>query len=282
MGSLGILIPPSIPLIVFGIATEQNIGDLFLAGILPGILAGVMLLGMAVFVAWKNGYGNAGEGFRISNVDKLKAFRDAILALALPFLVLGGIYSGWFTPTEAAAVAVAYSLVVSLVIYREIKISQLWEVTLSSVKTSAMVMFIIANGILFTFVLASERIPGSISETITAWDLQPWQFLILVNILLLFVGCVMETSSAILILAPILLPIAMELGIDPIHFGIIVVMNLEIGMITPPLGLNLFVASGMSGMSVMRVAKAAIPSALVLLTALALVTFVPFFATAFV
>ncbi|MDN6747832.1 MAG: TRAP transporter large permease subunit, partial [Brevibacterium sp.] len=148
--------------------------------------------------------------------------------------------------------------------------------------TSAMVMFIIANGILFTFVLASERIPGSISATITDWDLQPWQFLILVNILLLFVGCVMETSSAILILAPILLPIAMELGIDPIHFGIIVVMNLEIGMITPPLGLNLFVASGMSGMSVIKVAKAAIPSALVLLTALALVTFVPFFATAFV
>ena len=281
-GSLGILIPPSIPLIVFGIATEQNIGDLFLAGVLPGILAGVMLLGMAVFVAWKKGYGHAGVGFRMSNKDKLKAFRDAILALALPFLVLGGIYSGWFTPTEAAAVAVAYSLVVSLLIYREIKISQLWEVTLASVKTSAMVMFIIANGILFTFVLASERIPGQISTTITEWDLQPWQFLILVNILLLFVGCVMETSSAILILAPILLPIAMELGIDPIHFGIIVVMNLEIGMITPPLGLNLFVASGMSGMSVVGVAKAALPSALVLLAALALVTFVPFFATAFV
>lgn len=178
--------------------------------------------------------------------------------------------------------AVAYSLVVSLLIYREIKISQLWEVTLASVKTSAMVMFIIANGILFTFVLASEQIPGQISTTITEWDLQPWQFLILVNILLLFVGCVMETSSAILILAPILLPIAMELGIDPIHFGIIAVMNLEIGMITPPLGLNLFVASGMSGMSVIGVAKAAIPSALVLLAALALVTFVPFFATAFV
>jgi C4-dicarboxylate transporter DctM subunit len=158
-GSLGILIPPSIPLIVFGIATEQNIGDLFLAGVLPGILAGVMLLGMAVFVAWKKGYGHAGVGFRMSSKDKWKAFRDAILALALPFLVLGGIYSGWFTPTEAAAVAVAYSLVVSLLIYREIKISQLWEVTIASVKTSAMVMFIIANGILFTFVLASERIP---------------------------------------------------------------------------------------------------------------------------
>ena len=278
-GSLGILIPPSIALIVFGIATEQNIGDLFLAGIVPGLLAGFMLLAMVIFVAWKKGYGHAGQAFRLSSSDRLRAFRDAILALALPFLVLGGIYSGWFTPTEAAAVAVAYSLIVSLIIYREIKFSQLWSITLSSVKTSAMVMFIIANGILFTFVLASERIPGQISTTITEWDLQPWQFLILVNILLLFVGCVMETSSAILILAPILLPIAVEMGIDPIHFGIIVVMNLEIGMITPPLGLNLFVASGMSGMSVTGVAKAAIPSALVLLAALAVVTFVPFLST---
>ncbi|MGJ7539095.1 TRAP transporter large permease [Brevibacterium luteolum] len=281
-GSLGILIPPSIALIVFGIATEQNIGDLFLAGILPGLLAGIMLLGMVVLVAWKKGYGHAGQAFRLSNSDRWRAFRDAILALALPFLVLGGIYSGWFTPTEAAAVAVAYSLVVSLVIYREIKVSQLWSITLMTVKTSSMVMFIIANGILFTFVLASERIPGQISTAITEWQLQPWQFLILVNILLLFVGCVMETSSAILILAPILLPIAVEMGIDPIHFGIIVVMNLEIGMITPPLGLNLFVASGMSGMSVTGVAKAAIPSALVLLAALAIVTFVPFLSTALI
>ncbi len=281
-GSLGILIPPSIPLIVYGIATEQNIGDLFIAGVLPGILAGLMLLAMVVFVAWKKGYGHAGKEFKLSAADRFKAFRDAILAILLPVVVLGGIYSGLFTPTEASAVAVGYSLVVSLLIYREIKFSELWEVTIASARTSAMVMFIIANGILFTFVLASERIPGQISSTIAAWDLQPWQFLVLVNILLLFVGCVMETSSAILILAPILLPIAMELGVDPIHFGIIVVMNLEIGMITPPLGLNLFVASGMSGMSVLQVAKAAIPSALVLIAALAIVTFVPFFSTAFI
>lgn len=241
-----------------------------------------MLLAMVVFVAWKKGYGHAGKEFKLSAADRFKAFRDAILAILLPVVVLGGIYSGLFTPTEASAVAVGYSLVVSLLIYREIKFSELWEVTIASARTSAMVMFIIANGILFTFVLASERIPGQISSTIAAWDLQPWQFLILVNILLLFVGCVMETSSAILILAPILLPIAMELGVDPIHFGIIVVMNLEIGMITPPLGLNLFVASGMSGMSVLQVAKAAIPSALVLIAALAIVTFVPFFSTAFI
>jgi C4-dicarboxylate transporter DctM subunit len=281
-GSLGILIPPSIPLIVYGIATEQNIGNLFVAGVLPGLMAGLMLIVMVVFVAWKRGYGRAGKEFRASPRERLRFFRDAILALLLPVIVLGGIYSGFFTPTEASAVAVAYSLVVSLLIYRELKLGALWDVLLKSARTSAMVMFIIANGILFTFVLASERIPGSISEAIGEWGLEPWQFLVLVNVLLLFVGCVMETSSAILILAPILLPIALELGIDPIHFGIIVVMNLEIGMITPPLGLNLFVASGMSGMSVLQVAKAAIPSALVLLLALAIVTFVPFLSTALI
>ncbi|GAA2099312.1 MULTISPECIES: TRAP transporter large permease [Brevibacterium] len=281
-GSLGILIPPSIPLIVYGIATEQNIGNLFVAGVLPGLMAGLMLIVMVVFVAWKRGYGRAGKEFKASPRERLRFFRDAILALLLPVIVLGGIYSGFFTPTEASAVAVAYSLVVSLLIYRELKLGALWDVLLKSARTSAMVMFIIANGILFTFVLASERIPGSISEAIGEWGLEPWQFLVLVNVLLLFVGCVMETSSAILILAPILLPIALELGIDPIHFGIIVVMNLEIGMITPPLGLNLFVASGMSGMSVLQVAKAAIPSALVLLLALAIVTFVPFLSTALI
>ncbi|GAA2006969.1 TRAP transporter large permease [Brevibacterium samyangense] len=281
-GSLGILIPPSIPLIVYGISTEQNIGNLFVAGVLPGIVAGVLLLVMVVFVAWRRKYGLAGGEYRATGKQRLLAFRDAILALLLPVVVLGGIYSGFFTPTEASAVAVAYSLIVSLFIYKELKFRQLWDVVITSARTSAMVMFIIANGILFTFVLASERIPGTVSEAIAAWDLQPWQFLILVNILLLFVGCVMETSSAILILAPILLPIALELGIDPIHFGIIVVMNLEIGMITPPLGLNLFVASGMSGMSVLQVAKAALPSALVLLLALAIVTFVPFLSTAFI
>src|SRR5699024_7711417 len=159
--------------------------------------------------------------------------------------------------------------------YRELSFKDLGKVLLSSAKTSAMIMFIIANGILFTFVLAAERIPDQITTGITEMSLEPWQFLALVNILLLIVGCFMETSSAILILAPILLPIAMEMGVDPIHLGIIIVMNLEIGMITPPLGLNLFVASGLSGMSVLQVAKAAIPSAAVLLTALILVTYLP-------
>ncbi|WP_114906256.1 TRAP transporter large permease [Ornithinimicrobium murale] len=280
-GSLGILIPPSIPLIVYGIATEQSIGDLFMAGIIPGAVAGVMLLGMAVWVSRRRNFGEH-SGEPLPKGTRRRAFRDAILALLLPVIVLGGIYGGIFTPTEAAAAAVAYSLIVALVVYRELKIADLGKVLLTSAKTSAMIMFIIANGILFTFVLAAERIPDQVTTGIASMDLQPWQFLLMVNILLLIVGCFMETSSAILILAPILLPIAMEMGVDPIHLGIIIVMNLEIGMITPPLGLNLFVASGLSGMSVLQVAKAALPSASVLITALILVTYLPILSLALI
>ena len=276
-GSLGILIPPSIPLIVYGIATEQSIGDLFIAGILPGILAGLMLLGLVVVISRRRNYGVGADAITMTGAEKTRALRDATLSLVLPLLVLGGIYGGIFTPTEAAAMAVLYALVISLGVYREIKIPDLGSILVSSAKTSAMIMFIIANGILFSFVLTSERIPNDIAEALLALDLQPWAFLLMVTVILLIAGCFMETSSAILILAPILLPIALELGIDPIHLGIIIVMNLEIGMITPPLGLNLFVASGLTRMSVLRVAKAALPSAAVLLVALLLVTYIPWF-----
>lgn len=274
-GSLGILLPPSIPLIVYGIATEQSIGDLFIAGILPGLLAGLMLLLMVVVLSWRRGYGTGEHAVNMTRKEKFQALRDAVLSLLLPLFVLGGIYGGIFTPTEAAAMAVLYAFLVSFFVYRELSVKDLGKILLDSSRVSAMVMFIIANGILFSFVLTAERIPNDVTEALIALDLQPWSFLLLVTVILLIAGCFMETSSAILIIAPILLPIAMELGIDPIHLGIIMVMNLEIGMITPPLGLNLFVASGLSGMSVLRVAKAALPSAAVLLVALLIVTYVP-------
>ncbi|MGY2064981.1 TRAP transporter large permease [Blastococcus sp. SYSU DS0619] len=274
-GSLGILIPPSIPLIVYGIATEISIGDLFIAGILPGIMAGAMLLLMVVVISRRRNYGSGEHLVRMTHSEKLRAFRDAALSLILPAFVLGGIYGGIFTPTEAAAMAVFYALLVSLLVYREITVKDLGGILLTSAKTSAMVMFIIANGILFSFVLTSERIPNEITEAMLSLNLDKWSFLALVTVILLIAGCFMETSSAILIIAPILLPIAMELGVNPVHLGIIMVMNLEIGMITPPLGLNLFVASGLSGMSVLRVAKVALPSAAVLLAALLIVTYVP-------
>lgn len=280
-GSLGILIPPSIPLIVYGIATEVSIGDLFLAGVLPGIMAGLMLLALVVFISRRRGYGAGDEAIQMTGAERVRAFRDAFLSLLLPVFVLGGIYGGIFTPTEAAAMAVFYALIVSLIFYREIGIKDLPKILLKSARTSAMIMFIIANGILFSFVLTSERIPAEVTSLFVNLDLNKWAFLLVVNLLLLIVGCFMETSSAILILAPILLPVASELGVNPVHFGIIMVMNLEIGMVTPPLGLNLFVASGMSGMTVLQVARAAIPSALVLLIALFIVTYVPDIALAF-
>ncbi|MGH2394465.1 MAG: TRAP transporter large permease, partial [Candidatus Limnocylindria bacterium] len=275
-GSLGILIPPSITLIVYGIATEQSIGDLFIAGIIPGLVAGAMLMVMVVVVSRRRNYGTGEHMISMTTGEKLKAFRDAGLSLFLPLLVLGGIYGGIFTPTEAAAMAVFYALVISLGVYRQITVKDLGAILLASARTSAMVMFIIANGILFSFVLTSERIPNEVTEALVSLDLQPWTFLLLVTVILLIAGCFMETSSAILIIAPILLPIGISLGIDPIHLGVIMVMNLEIGMITPPFGLNLFVASGLSGMSVLQVAKASAPSALVLLGALFLVTYIPF------
>ena len=274
-GSLGILIPPSIPLIVYGISTEQSIGDLFIAGIGPGIMAGIMLLILAVVISRRKNYGTGKFAIVMTGAERFRALRDAALSLALPIFVLGGIYSGFFTPTEAAAMAVFYALIVSIFIYREIKLKDLVPVLMSSLRTSSMIMFIIAAGILFSFVLTSERIPTEVSEALLAAELSPVMFLILVNILLLIVGMFMETSSAILILAPVLLPVAMALGVDPIHFGIIMIINLEIGMMTPPLGLNLFVASGLTGLGVLQVAKAAMPSVAVLLVALLIVTFVP-------
>lgn len=272
-GSLGILIPPSIPLIVYGIATETSIGDLFIAGFGPGLLAGVLLIGLVLFTAWRRGL--RGQEIPLTRAQRIKAFRDAFLGLLLPIFVLGGIYGGVFTPTEAAAMAVLYSLIVSLFVYREMTLKDLARVTVASARMSAMIMFIIANAILFSFVLTSERIPDQITNLFINLDLSWLTFLLVVNAFLLLVGCFMETSSAILILAPIFLPVATQLGINPIHFGIIMVMNLEIGMVTPPFGLNLFVASGISKLSVVRVAKASAPSALVLLAALLVVTYVP-------
>jgi C4-dicarboxylate transporter DctM subunit len=280
-GSLGILIPPSIPLIVYGIATEESIGDLFIAGLLPGLVAGVMLLALVFVISRRRGFGTGEHAVVMTTAEKVRALRDALLSLALPGLVLGGIYGGVFTPTEAAAMAVFYAVVVSVFVYRELDLKDLGAILLSSSRTSAMIMFIIANGILFSFVLTSERIPREITELLLGYELNKWAFLLLVNVILLVAGAFMETSSAILIIAPILLPIGLELGVDPIHLGIIMVMNLEIGMVTPPLGLNLFVASGMSGMSVLQVARAAVPSALVLLVALFVVTYVPAISLAF-
>ena len=195
--------------------------------------------------------------------------------MALLVIIMGGIYGGIFTPTEAAAVSAVYALGIALFVYRDISIKHMPEVFLESAKTTVMLMFIVANALLFAHVLTTERIPQQIAEQILAVGMSPWMFLLVVNIILLVAGNFMEPTGIILILAPILFPIATELGIDPIHLGVIMVVNMEIGMVTPPVGLNLFVTSGVTGMNLVQVTRAALPWLMVLLVFLVLVTYVP-------
>ena len=207
--------------------------------------------------------------------EVMVAGRESLWGLLLLVIILGGIYGGIFTPTEAAGVSAVYAFVIATFVYRDIGMKDLPRVLVDAGRVTVMLMFIIANALLFAYVLTTERIPQSIAEQIVAWGMAPWQFLIVVNILLLAAGNFMEPTGIILILAPILFPIATQLGIDPIHLGIIMVVNLEIGMVTPPVGLNLFVTSGITGMSVMQVVRAALPWLSVLLVFLVIVTYIP-------
>jgi C4-dicarboxylate transporter DctM subunit len=271
-GTLGILIPPSIVMVVYGAATETSVGKLFMAGILPGILLGLCLM-VAIYVRAR--MLDQPRQPRASLRDVLTSGRDSLWGLLLIVIILGGIYGGIFTPTEAAAVAAVYAFLIAVLVYRDITLSKVPHVLLESGKVTIMLMFIVANALLFAHVLTTERIPQTIAETIIGWGMPAWQFLVVVNILLLIAGMFMEPTGIVLILAPILFPIAMRLGIDPVHLGIIMVVNLEIGMVTPPVGLNLFVTAGITKMSIMQVARAALPWTLVLLAFLVLITYVP-------
>ena len=271
-GTLGILIPPSIVMVVYAAATEQSVGKLFMAGVVPGLLLGLVLMVAIYIVARKM---NLPAMPRATFREFLSAARKAIWGLLLMVIILGGIYTGMFTPTEAAAVAAVYAGFVALFVYKDMTIRECPKVLLESGKLTIMLMFIIANAMLFAHVLTTEQIP----QTITAWviemGLQPWQFLLVVNIVLLVAGAFMEPSAIILILAPILFPIAVQLGIDPIHLGIIMVVNMEIGLITPPVGLNLFVTSAVTGMPLTAVVKAAWPWLMLLLSFLLVIPYVP-------
>src|SRR3990167_53006 len=271
-GTLGILIPPSIVMVVYAAVTEVSVGRLFMAGVVPGIVLGLMLM-FAVW--WRAGKLQITPPPKASMGEVFRSFRESMWGLALLVIIMGGIYGGVFTPTEAAAVSAVYALFVALVIYRDLKVKDMPEVFLESAKTTVMLMFIVANALLFAHVLTTERIPQTIAEHILAVGMSPWMFLLVVNIILLIAGNFMEPTGIILILAPILFPIATELGIDPIHLGVIMVVNMEIGIVTPPVGLNLFVTSGVTGMNLVQVARAALPWLSVLLVFLVLVTNIP-------
>ena len=310
-GTLGILIPPSIVMVVYAAATDVSVGRMFLAGVIPGIVAGLMLMiGIYVAARIKNLPAQPWAGFG----EIADAALDASWGLFLIIIILGGIYGGVFTPTEAAAVAAVYAALIALFVYRDMGplkgvpwrkpdenigaaaarnlfATVVWfvpacvhpdtrRVLVDSAKTSIMLMFIIANALLFAHVLTTERIPQVITDWMLGAGFTWWSFLIAVNLILLLGGQFMEPSGLLLIVAPVVFPIGMQLGVDPIHLGIIMVVNMEIGMITPPIGLNLFVTSGITGMSLVQVVRAALPWVGILFLFLILVTYVPILSTA--
>ena len=269
---LGVIIPPSIPMILYGVSAEVSVGELFIAGIGPGILIGLGLMAFVWVYCRIKGWGkNDGEGRQSVG----KATMKASWALLMPVIILGGIYGGVFTPTEASAVAVFYSLIVGLLIYREIKLPDLLVILRKSVLSSAVIMFIIANAGLFAFLITRAGVPDAIGHWLQDVLKSPTYFLLGVNAALFFIGMFIETSAAIIVLAPILAPVAMHFGIDPVHFGMIMVVNLAMGMITPPFGVNLFAACTVARISLDRMVKDLIPFVLVILVCLMIITYVP-------
>ena len=271
-GSLGILIPPSIVMIIYAVATSESAGKMFIAGIVPGALLALILMGL-VFVQAKRL--NIPTQPKPTSKEFWASFRDAWGGMLLVVIVIGGIYGGIFTPTEAAAVAAVYAFVAAMFFYGDLKWKEVPGVLLKAANTSAMLLYIITNAILFSFLMTSEQIPQALSHWVVSQNLEPWMFLIVVNLALLAAGQFMEPSSIILILAPLFLPIAKAMGIDPIHLGVIMTINMEIGMIHPPVGLNLFVASHLAKMGLTEVSIATLPWVFVMLLYLILITYVP-------
>src|SRR3954449_5122195 len=285
-GALGILIPPSIVMVMYSVATtgavvmgpsgervsSASVGQMFIAGVVPGLILATMLGVTTWYRAWKNDYPRMP---RASWSERLRAFRASVWGLLLIVLVLGGIYTGLFTPTEAAAVSAVYAFAIAVFVYRDMSLKDVPRVLLASANMSAMLLYIIANAVLFSFLMTSEQIPQAMAGWITDAGVGWVVFLLLVNILLLVAGNVMEPSSIVLIMAPILFPVAARLGIDPVHFGILIVVNMEVGMCHPPVGLNLYVASGITKMGITELTIAVWPWLLTMLGFLMAVTYVP-------
>ncbi len=271
-GSLGILIPPSIAMVMYSVSTNVSVGAMFIAGIVPGIALAIALGFTTWNIARKNNYPRMPKA---SAAERWLAFRESVWGLLLIVVVMGGIYSGIFTPTEAAAMAAVYAFIVAVFVYKDMPLKKIPKVLLDSASMSAMLLYIITNAVLFSFLMTSENIPQAMADWMIHQGFGPVVFLLVVNVLLLLAGNVMEPSSIILILAPILFPVAIKLGIDPIHFGILIVVNMEVGMCHPPVGLNLYVASGITKMGISELTVAVLPWLLTMLGFLAVVTYWP-------
>lgn len=271
-GSIGVIIPPSIPMVIYGVSTSTSISNLFLAGFMPGFLIGIALIIYCYFYAKKQGW--KGDERVYTTKEKLEAIWDAKWALINPIIILGGIYAGIFTPTEAAAVAAVYAFVCGVFIHKELDFRNLFATVGNACSTTATTMVILGCATAFTKILTIQQIPNMITNAIINATDNAFLILMLINILLLIVGCFMDTTPAIMVLAPILLPVATSIGLNPVHFGIIMVVNLAIGFITPPLGINLFVASRVGASPLETVTKGIIPFILVMIACLLLITYI--------
>jgi len=269
---LGVIIPPSIPMILYGVSAEVSIGELFIAGVGPGLLiGGALMLFVYLWCKWKGWGKNDGDG----RLGVGRATVQAGWALLMPVIILGGIYGGIFTPTEASAVAVAYALVVGTVIYREIGLGDIYGILKKSVISSSVIMFIIANAGLFAYLITRAGVPDAIGVWLKEVLQSPLLFLLGVNAALFLIGMFIETSAAIIVLGPILAPVAVYFGVDPVHFGIVMVVNLALGMITPPFGVNLFAACTVARLSLDRIITQLVPFVLVVLSCLMVITYMP-------
>jgi C4-dicarboxylate transporter DctM subunit len=271
-GALGILVPPSIILVLYGVSTNSSIGALFMAGIVPGVILAFMLASVTWFIAWRNNYPRLPKA---TWRERLHAFHDGIWGLMLVVIVLGGIYSGTFTPTEAAAIAAVYSFIITVFVYRELQLSEVPKVLLQAANLSSMLLYIITNAVLFSFLMTHEQIPQAMAAWIIEQHFSVWAFLLVVNVILLLAGNVMDPSSILLIMAPILFPLAVNLGVNPIHLGILMVVNMEVGLCHPPVGLNLYVGSGIAKMGISEITVAVLPWLCAMLIFLVMITYIP-------
>jgi C4-dicarboxylate transporter DctM subunit len=270
--TVGPIIPPSIPMVILGTVGELSIGALFLAGVIPGVMVGLSLLVVTYIISRRRNYPKG-------RIKSIRAFffglRDAILALLMPGIILGGILGGIFTPTEAAVVAVVYALLVSFLVYREIRWRDLPKIFIDSIVTTSIIMLVIANSAIFGWILANHQAPQAAAQIFLSISNNKWVILLLINLFLLFVGTFMETTASLIILTPVLLPLAVKVGVDPIHFGVVMVLNLVIGLITPPLGVCLFIACSIAKVTLEQIVKAILPFLIATIAVLFIVTYIP-------